>query len=286
METRKPTRHRASYKALSRLLLGLLALAAALYLAVLAALWWGQERLLFHPTMLAPDHRFRLPPDVQESWIEVPGARLNALHLQLPQPDGVVFFLHGNAGSLETWFVNPEYYRQMNLDLYMFDYRGFGKSTGHIESQAQLQADVRAAWQQIAARYNGQRRVILGRSLGTGLAATLAAEVQPEMTVLVSPYFSLQDLAQSIYPWVPSALLRYPLRTDEALPRVQGPVMLVHGERDTLIPVDHSLRLQALAPRSTFLRVPAAGHGDLQQFPAYLDGLASALTNRALSQRP
>ncbi len=262
---------------LTRRLAKIAAAAAGLYALLLALLWWGQERLLFHPQVLPADHRFDLPPDVHETWIAVPGARLNAMHLRLPQPDGVVFFLHGNGGSLDNWFVNTGFYRRANLDLFMLDYRGYGKSTGRIESQVQLEADVRAAWAGVAPLYAGKKRVIYGRSLGTGLAAMLAADVQPELTVLVSPYFSMAALAREHYPWVPGAVLRYPLRTDEALPRIQTPVWMAHGGRDTLIPPQHSERLLALVPNATLLRVPEAAHNDIHQFPAYLDGLAAAL---------
>ncbi|MDP2005752.1 MAG: alpha/beta fold hydrolase [Rubrivivax sp.] len=249
-----------------------------LYAAAIAALWWGQEGLLFHPRPLPAEHRFEHRPDVHETWIDVPGARLHALHLRLPKPEGVVFFLHGNAGNLQTWFVNIDYYRRLNLDLFMLDYRGFGKSSGRIESEAQLHADVRAAWATLAPRYAAGQRVVYGRSLGTGLAAALAAEVQPELTVLVSPYSSMAALAGEHYPWVPGAVLRYPLRTDEALPRLQGRVLLAHGLRDTLIPAAHSARLRALLPRAEWLPVPDAGHGDIHDHPAYLDGLAAALS--------
>ena len=260
-----------------RFLLGAAALALLVYGALIGGLWRWQERLLFHPSPLPAGFHFEVPADVQETWVEVPGARLNALHLRLPRPDGVVFYLHGNAGDLSTWFVNSDYYRRLNLDLVILDYRGFGKSSGHIQSQAQLLADVRSAWQTIAPRYAGLRRIIAGRSIGTGLAAALAAEVQPELTVLISPYFSLQDLAQSIYPWVPAAVLRYPLRTDQWLPQIRGPVLLVHGEQDTLIPIGHSVRLLALSPRAALLRVPQAAHNDIQRFPDYLQGLARVL---------
>jgi pimeloyl-ACP methyl ester carboxylesterase len=144
----------------------LLALVLA-YSALLGALWWGQERLLFHPEPLAADYRFDFGADVHETWVDVPGARLNALHLRLPKPDGVVFYLHGNAGNLQSWFTNVEFYRRANLDLFMVDYRGYGKSSGRIRSQAELEADVRVAWASIATQYSGQRRVFFGRSLGT-----------------------------------------------------------------------------------------------------------------------
>ena len=263
----------------SRTLLIALFTAVGLYAAVVALLWWTQERLLFHPEKLPLSHRFELGPDVQETWVDVPGARLNALHLKLPAAAGVVFFLHGNAGSLQSWFVGVDFYRRANMDLFMIDYRGYGKSSGQIQSQAQLEADVRVAWAQVAPMYAGKRLVVYGRSLGTALAAGLAAEVQPELTVLVSPYISMAALAREHYPWVPSVALRYPLRTDLALPQVRGPVLLAHGGQDTLIAASHSERLRALSPQAELLLVGGAGHGDIQDFPVYLDRLAAALAS-------
>lgn len=255
-----------------------LALAAALlYAALLALVWWQQERLIFLPSELPAEHRFDVGADVHETWIDVPGARLHALHLRNAAPRGVVFYLHGNAGNLDGWFVNAEFYRRLNIDLFMLDYRGYGKSSGRITSQAQLEADVRAAWASIAPRYEGRKRVFFGRSLGSALAAGLAAELQPELTVLVSPYESMASLAAEHYRWVPQALLRYPLRTDEALARVKSPVLLMHGEQDTLIAPQHSERLLRAAPQAERVLIEGAGHNDLQQFPAYLDALASRL---------
>lgn len=247
------------------------------YALVCAALWFGQEHLIFRSTPLPAEHRFSLADDVHEGWVEVPGARLNTLHLRLPNPDGVVFYLHGNAGNLQTWFFNIDFYRRLNMDLFMLDYRGYGKSSGSIDSQAQLEADVRSAWQTVAPHYAGLRRVVFGRSLGSGLAAMLAAEVQPEQTVLVSAYESLQALTAEIYPWLPGALLRYPLRTDEALARIQGPVLIVHGGLDSVIPAAHSQRLQARALGATLLLIPEAGHGDVHRFEAYLQAVGRAL---------
>lgn len=257
---------------------GQLALSLLLfYLGLLALLWWKQEFLLFRPQSLPTAYDFARGPDVHESWVEVPGARLNALHLRLAQPRGIVFFLHGNGGSLDNWFVNLDFYRSANFDLFMIDYRGYGKSSGQIQSQAQLEADVRAAWAAVAQRYAGKRRVIYGRSLGTGLAASLAAELQPELTVLVSPYTSMAALAREVYPWLPAALLRYPLHTDRALAGLAGPLLLIHGTQDSLVRPDHSQRLQAAFPRAQLLEVPEAGHNDSHRFAAYLEGLGAAL---------
>lgn len=261
--------------------LGALALVLALYGVALGGLWWGQEKLLFMPDRLAQDHVLAKAEDIHEIRIPVDGAELSALHLRRPDPAGVVFFLHGNAGSLESWFVNPDFYRRANYDLFMLDYRGYGKSGGTITSEAQLHADVRAAWDSIAARYAGRKRVLYGRSLGSGLAARLAVDLPaaqaPHLTVLVSPYRSIAALTEQHYPWVPQALLRYPMRTDTWIGRIPNRLLLIHGEQDTLIAPEHSHALKALAPQAELLLVPGAGHNDLQQFPVYLDGLARAL---------
>jgi len=263
--------------AAARFVLIACALAAAGFAALLAVLWFVQERLLFFPTPLPANATLSLDRDVQERSVEVPGARLSVLELRLPDPSGVVFFLHGNGGNLASWFVNTDFYRRANVDLVMLDYRGYGKSTGRIESEAQLHADVATVWREVAPRYRCKHRVFYGRSLGSGLAAALAANEQPDLTVLVSPYESLVALARQHYPWVPEAVLRYRLRTDQALPAINGPVLLMHGDRDTLIPPAHSEALLARSPTARRVLVPGAAHNDLQDFPVYRQALAEAL---------
>ncbi|URI10208.1 lysophospholipase [Aquincola tertiaricarbonis] len=265
-------------------LLGLAALALSVYAALLGWLWWQQESLIFRPTPLPADYRYTLPADAHEVFIDVPGARLHGLQLQRPGARGLVFFLHGNAGNLERWFVDLDFYRSLNYDVFMLDYRGFGKSSGQVASQAQLQADVRAAWDQVAPAYAGRRIVLLGRSLGTGLAAELAASLpaaqRPDLLLLVSPYRSMVAMAAEQYPYVPSPLLRYPLRTDQALQQLAGSglrVLLVHGDRDRLIPLAHSQALLRLLPGATLHTVAGGGHGDLQAFDDYERTLRSAI---------
>ncbi len=243
----------------------------------LAALWLGQERLLFKPVPLGADIQLSTDPDVAERFVDVPGARLSVLELRRPSPQGVVFFLHGNSANLKEWFTDGSLYRRANLDLVMMDYRGFGKSTGRIESEAQLHADVEAVWQAVAPRYAGKRVIAYGRSLGTGLAATWAARHQPDLTVLVSPYISMRELAAFHYPWVPTAVVRYPLRTDEAVLRLHKPLLLVHGDRDTLIPLSHAEQLAARAGLARLAVIRGAAHADVHRFDAYQAVVAEAL---------
>lgn len=255
---------------------------AAVYAAAIGWLWFWQERLLFEPDPLAPDQPICSDADVHETFIAVAGARLSAAQLRLPEPRGVVFFLHGNSGNLKKWLVDLDAFRELNFDVVMFDYRGFGKSSGQIESEQQLRADVRAVWAEFADRYQGKRVVVSGQSLGTGLAAGLSAELcaagkAPDLTLMVSAYSSMQALADELYPWVPRRILRYPLATLEHACRLTGKLMLIHGDKDELIGLHHSEALRKAAPQAQLLCVEGAGHSDLHQFPSFRKAVASAL---------
>lgn len=160
--------------------IGFAAVAAAVCAAVRVLPWAAQQRLIFMPPPLPAAHRFAFGPDVHAAWAAVPGARLRAPHLRLPAPTGLVFFQHGNAGNLDGRFADVGFDRRANHALLMSDHRGEGKSSGHVDGEAQLRADVRAAWAAVAPRYEGRPRVIVGQSLGAALAASLAAEVQPD----------------------------------------------------------------------------------------------------------
>lgn len=177
------------------LLLAAAGIAAFVYGSLLAALYLLQERIIFLPERLPAQHRFDFGADVHERWIEVPGARLNALHLKSPSARGIVFYLHGNAGNLQSWFGDAAFYREQGFDLFMLDYRGYGKSSGHIHSEADL----------------------------------------------------------------------------------HGAVLIVHGARDEVIAAAHGRSLQALVPQARLVIVPAAGHGDVQDFPQFHDAVAAAL---------
>jgi alpha-beta hydrolase superfamily lysophospholipase len=248
------------------------------YGGALTALYLMQEKIIFPAVALPADYRFKFDQPFAEVRIPVQGATLHALHFRQPNARGVVFFLHGNAGNLDTWTTGIDFYRRVNYDLFIVDYRGYGKSTGRVESEAQLHADARAAYDAMAALYRDTPVVIYGRSLGTALAASLARDVNPRLLVLVSPFTSLAAAAEREYPWAPGWVLKYPLRTDKVIGEVRSPILLIHGSDDRLIPPVESERLKTLAQSPTeLLIVPGAGHNDIHKFPAYLDGLAARL---------
>jgi hypothetical protein len=257
----------------ARAAVAMAAIAGVTYVGAVSYMWASQEKLLFAPAVQPADHRLSVEDDVREVILVVPGAKLSALHMRLPNPRGVVFYLHGNTGNVERWFAEADLFRRANFDLFMLDYRGYGKSTGHIEGEAQLQSDVLAAWQSIAPLYTNKRRVVLGRSLGSALAAQLATAIEPDLTVLVSPYTSLEALVTERYAWVPSFALRYPLHTDKAVRQMRTPLLILHGERDTFIAPEHGRLLATLTSDARFVLVPQAGHGDIVDTAGYRNAL-------------
>jgi pimeloyl-ACP methyl ester carboxylesterase len=262
--------------------LGVVATAGAVYTAAISYLWFRQERLLFEPTALPPDERLVSDEDVHERWIEVPGARLSTAQLRLPDPRGVVFFLHGNSGNLRDCLIDLDAFREVNFDVVMVDYRGYGKSSGSIASEEQLRSDVRTVWEAFAPQYEGKRVVIAGQSLGTALAAGLGAELcahghAPDLTLLVSPYSSMRALGDELYPWVPGRVLRYPLHTAEHAAQLKSPLMLIHGDQDKLIGIHHSHALCTAVPAAQLHCVEGAGHNDVHKFPSFRKAVATAL---------
>ncbi len=247
-----------------------------LYGGVAGSFYVGQESLIFRPVPLPATHSFTLA-GTTEVTIPVEGANLSALHFKQPDAKGVIFFLHGNGGNLASWLKNTDFYRKNNFDVFMIDYRGYGKSTGGIDNEPQLHADVMTAWKTIAPQYEGKKRVVFGRSLGTTLTAKLATEVNADWTVLVSPFYNIDAMRRDYYSWLPAPLMRYTFTTNEWLPNVKGPISIIHGDRDELIAYSHAERLKALVPQAELIKIDGGTHLNLHHLPQYVEALSARL---------
>jgi uncharacterized protein len=255
-----------------------IALIALAYISVCTMLFLWQERLIFYPERDPPGTRYAFSHPAEEVWIPVDGATLHALWFRVPEPQGVILYLHGNAGSLRSWgTVAPELVAY-GYDLLIFDYRGYGQSSGQIQSESQLHADAAAVAAWVLARYPETPLVLYGRSLGSALAVRLAAEHQPRLLILESPFYSLEHLARRQFPWAPSFLLKYPLRAHAWIGQVRSPVVIIHGTDDAIVPFADGERLAgAVTAPLQFHAVAGGGHNDLARFPAYWAAITAAL---------
>lgn len=237
-----------------------------------------QEKLIFLPVKLSSDFKFNYSAD--ERLIEVaPGVRLNALHFRLPDARGLVLYFHGNAGNLAEWGSVSENFLPLGYDVFVFDYRGYGKSDGVINSEAMLHADAQAIFNTVAKEYSPEKIILYGRSLGSGMAVRLAAKTSVKALVLESPFFSMAEIGRFHYPFLPvSLLLRYPLRNDLYLPAVRCPIFIMHGTADEVIPWQSGQKLARLAPAAKLLLLENGHHNNSSDFVEYHKLVKEALS--------
>jgi len=205
-------------------------------------------------------------------------ATINALHFKAADPKGVVLYFHGNAGSLNNWgYVAPDFLSN-GYDLFIIDYRTYGKSTGKLNEKALL-GDADSLYRFLLKQYPEDQIIVYGRSLGTGIAVKLAQDHSPKMLVLESPYYNFLTLARHHFPFLPNALiLRYRFRTNKWIVHVKCPIYLFHGTDDGIIPYDSSTRLMELiGDKGTLFSVNGGGHNNLSQFREYHDALGKIL---------
>lgn len=248
---------------------------AAIYLVICLLLYFFQEKLIFHPQTLDHNFRFSFGQKFEEMTITTSdNIRLNGLLFKAAHPKGLIFYLHGNAGSLKSWGKVAEIGSQLQYDVFMLDYRGYGKSEGSIGSEAQLYEDVQMAYDKLKSRYDEKDIIVLGYSIGTGPAAKLASANKPKMLILQAPYYSLTDLMQQHYPVIPTFILKYRLETNLYLRKCSLPVVIFHGDRDEVIDYASALKLKKLfKPKDTLITLRGQGHNGMTDNYEYLKAM-------------
>jgi uncharacterized protein len=240
------------------------------YVGAVALLYVVQRALMyFADTARMPPAAAGLPGAEEILLDAADGERLVAWHVPPRGDRPVVLYLHGNGGALSH---RAERFRALTADgtgLVAIDYRGFGGSTGR-PSEAGLLIDAETAYGFAAARYPAARIAVWGESLGTGVAVALTAERPAGRLVLEAPFTSAVDLAARRYPFVPVRwLMKDQFRSDLRVASVAVPLLVLHGARDTIVPIEYGERLFGLAREpKRFVRFPQGGHEDLDRFGA------------------
>jgi fermentation-respiration switch protein FrsA (DUF1100 family) len=235
------------------------------YVALVGLMYVLQRGLMYFPDRArTPPMAAGLPQAAEEILETADGERVIVWHVP-PRGDGpVVLYFHGNGGAL--WLRVPRFQALVadGTGLLALSYRGYGGSTGSPSEQG-LILDAQAVYAFATARYAPERLVLWGESLGTGVAIALAAEKPVGRLVLEAPFTSAADIAWSAYPFVPVRLLmKDQFRSDERIARVKAPVLMIHGERDRVVPIRFGERLYELAPGpKRFVRLSDGGHEGL-----------------------
>src|SRR5712671_175213 len=251
----------------------LLLVGAVVYLGIVALMYFAQRALLYFPeTLRTAPAQARLPEAEEVVLDTADGERVIVWHVAPRGDQPVVLYFHGNGGALRYRVDRFRAPTQDGTGLVALSYRGYAGSSGR-PSEDGLIADARAAYAFAALRYPAARLIVWGESLGTGVAVAIAAEKSADKSaekkvarlVLEAPFASAVSVAASVYPFVPVRfLMKDQFRSDLRIRNVTVPVLIVHGDRDTVIPIESGERLYALAQDpKRFLRVAGAGHEDL-----------------------
>lgn len=250
-----------------RWIVGLIIVALAAYAAMLGLLFVKQRELMYprNPAR-AETGGVHLPALEETTLTASDGERLVAWVVPPRAGKPVLLFFHGNAGNFSRP-IRQARFKALTEDgtgLFAVNYRGYGGSTG-TPSEAGLQLDARAAYGAAVSRFGAANLIGYGESLGTGVVLKLAAETPLPAVILEAPYLSTAAVAQGVYPYVPIALLMLDqFRSSEIVGRVRAPLLVLHGERDGVIPFAQGEALYALANEpKRFIRFPEGRHEDL-----------------------
>ncbi len=239
-------------------------------------LYLFQEKLIFYPDKLSEKHIFKFNQPFKEHFINTPdGEKINTLHFTVENPKGIIFYHHGNAGSMEHWGQKSIDFTSRGYDVFMYDYRGFGKSTGKIKNEKMLYKDALLLYKFLSKGYKSNQIIFYGISLGSGIAVKLAHEIAPKKIILETPYYNFYDVSKYHYPYLPnSILLHYQFKTNKWLPEIQEPIHLIHGTEDETVPYFMAEQLDRLGNHIDLCTIKNGSHNNLNTFSkyqAYLD---------------
>lgn len=259
-----------------------------IYSLWVASIWLFQGRLLYLPSIAGPGTPNALiDPAINRLWLDLGSGDATEAWLiatDISPAKGLVVFLHGNAELIDDCDTESRAWRERGYWVLLPEYRGYGRSGGSPEQDA-IVSDVLWAIDAALQRMGGgDIKVILhGRSLGSGVAAQVAADLKggPAMLVLESPFTSVASFAWGY--GVPPFIVTNPYRTDRVLPELSCPIIIIRGEQDTIVPPRHGEVLASLNPRATLVTLVGDHNSGLSTQGAYWTAIDDAL---ARSKQP
>lgn len=254
-----------------RLIPGLAALCLLGYFAICGWMFISQRALMYYPQFTKVDARqtdFTMVRD---------GVTLNGWLVNPGEPNAILYF-GGNAERIEgmrdqfaQWFPDSS--------SYLVPYRGYGASEG-TPSEPALLADALALYDRVKARQPEASVVVIGRSLGSGVASYVASRRPVTKLVLVTPFDSMAEVAQAQYRWLPVRwLIQDRYESTRYLSKYNGPILVIRAGKDEVVPAASTNRLIALLPNPPrIVDLPDADHNSINADPAYGRALTAFVT--------
>ena len=240
-----------------------------------------QEKLIFLPEEIQTDYQYRFDFDFEEVNLKTADQQtINALHIKAANPKGIILFFHGNKGNLIRWGEITSYFTQYNYDVFVIDYRGYGKSTGAF-NETQMYKDALLSYNYVKSKFDEDQIVVYGRSLGTTFATKVGSENNPKHIILEAPFFSLHNAANHKYKIVPKFLLNFKFNTNELISKLSSPTTIFHGTNDRVTPFKGSEALFELLTMTEkeLVLLENGTHHNVRDFDLYTNALKSILNH-------
>jgi len=221
-----------------------------IYIGFFTFLYFFQSRLIYFP-----ERTFFTTPDIlQLSHEDIyfntsDNIRLFAWYIPAAHATDVLIFCHGNAGNISHRMESIKIFHELGLNVFIFDYRGYGRSEGKPSEQGTYR-DAEAAWNFLVSEkgVNPKNIFIFGRSLGGAIASWLAKQHTPRALIIESAFTSVVDVAAKFYPLFPvNHFLRFKYPTKEFIEKIDCPVLIIHSRDDEIIPFQFGQELYQIA---------------------------------------
>ena len=251
----------------------------AIVASLVLAMFEFQSHLIF-PTHAVPPAG-PLPPGSEELSIETPdGIRLAGIHIPPDQVASSRTLVLGFGGNAWNGQDVAEYLHELypETDVIAFHYRGYKPSGGQPSAEA-LMADAPLVFDFVSKRLKPLRTIVVGFSIGSGVATHLAARRHVHGVILVTPFDSLRAVAQSMYPWLPiGAIFDHEIDAVGAIGQVTAPVAVLAAEHDEIVPAERTEALRSKIPNLKFDRIiRGARHNDIYVRSDFQDAMREAL---------
>jgi uncharacterized protein len=238
-----------------------------------------QTDLIFPTHAVAPAGP--LPPGAEELSITTPdGNRLVGIHIVAGEPAKERTLVLGFGGNAWNGQDVAEYLHELypNAEVVAFHYRGYKPSSGQPSAEA-LIADAPLVYDLAVERLHPQRTIAVGFSIGSGIAAQLAARRHLDGLILVTPFDSLKAVAQSMYPWLPiGPFFEHQIDAAAACEKTNVPVAIIAAERDEIVLRERTAALRKQVGNLAFNRtIAGAGHNDIYARSDFQDAMREAL---------
>ena len=256
----------------------IIVIVVSVYVVFVIILWFFQSRLVYFPQReitMTPD-KIGLSYD-EISFDASDGVKLSGWFIPAENSRGMVLFCHGNAGNISHRLESILVFNRLSLDVFIFDYRGYGQSEGKPTEEGTY-LDAEAAWDYLVENRQADPAgiIIFGRSLGGAVASWLAKERTPGALIVESTFTSIPDIGAEAYPFLPVRLMsRFDYSTVDFIHGVTCPVLIVHSRDDELISFNHGLKIFEASNEPKDLLEISGSHNDgfLISAEKYEDGL-------------